>query len=791
MKHDYHSESPLVQLVSFNKLLEHYDEQLNSSNKHMAERAKYVLEAQAPYPELREGFTDLSLLETYKDVISIILEDSFAPILTKNEIKTASTPFENLVFNSSERFRQILKDAGEAYEPEITNIPREFDYIMKCTVILQFYYGYNLDFKRPFFFDIPDSNGVMRRYRILYNADFMEIIPTDKAKPVSQDDVDELLENFYNLDLWKEKIPPNSFLAKGFVISNMFDVTAEHSVSEIKSTLIGKTQRGNESFMENFEDTFRSFFRLNDIKVGFAGYDSGADRFFKIYGKGMDSYILNGKETEDCNSTFCSYSHGKLFKENKYFAISNVEKYYHKTEGKVQPYKNLMDQGIKSAILAPIAMNGELLGVLELVSGKVNELNSVNANKLDDVMPYIVAAVMRTIEEEENLIDAVIQHECTSVHPSVYWKFQEEAKRFMADELSGNEAVFKEVVFKDVYPLYGQIDIKDSAKERNLAIQRDLMIQLSEINDVLEIAFSKYKLPIYEELMFRVNNYLNEVKEALFTHTEQAVFDFVKVEVDPVFDHLQKEDAEIAVLLEAYKEKIDKSTESYYDHRRNYDESVMEANMKLAALLDKKQEEAQKMFPHYFERYKTDGVEHNMYIGSSIAKDREFNELFLSNLRLWQLQVMVEMENKYYALKPHLPVKLDVASLVLVYSTSLAIRFRMDEKRFDVDGTYNARYEVIKKRIDKSFVKGTNERLTQKGKLAIVYSQRKDEKEYLRYISFLKAKGYFTNNIEIVELEGVQGVSGLKAIRAEILYQKDKKSERTYTYDDLMEELNT
>ncbi|WP_349352045.1 MULTISPECIES: GAF domain-containing protein [unclassified Flagellimonas] len=791
MKHDYHSESPLVQLVSFNKLLEHYDEQLKSSNKHLAQRAKYVLDAQAPYPELREGFTDLSLLETHKDVISIILEDSFAPILTKNEIKTASTPFENLVFNSSERFRQILKDAGEEYEPEITNIPREFDYIMKCTVILQFYYGYNLDFKRPFFFDIPDSNGVMRRYRILYNADFMEIIPTDKAKPVSQDDVDELLENFYNLDLWKEKIPPNSFLARGFVISNMFDVTAEHSVSEIKSTLIGKTQRGNDSFMENFEDTFRSFFRLNDIKVGFAGYDSGADRFFKIYGKGMDSYILNGKETEDCNSTFCSYSHGKLFKENKYFAISNVEKYYNKTEGKVQPYKNLMDQGIRSAILAPIAVNGELLGVLELVSGKVNELNSVNANKLDDVMPYIVAAVMRTIEEEENLIDAVIQHECTSVHPSVYWKFQEEAKRFMADELSGNEAVFKEIVFKDVYPLYGQIDIKDSAKERNLAIQRDLMIQLSEINDILQIAFSKYELPIYEELMFRVNNYLNEVKEALFTHTEQAVFDFVKEEVDPVFDHLQKEDEEIAGLLEAYKQKIDKTTESYYDHRRNYDDSVMEANMKLAALLDKKQEEAQKMFPHYFERYKTDGVEHNMYIGSSIAKDREFNELFLSNLRLWQLQVMVEMENKYYALKPHLPVKLDVASLVLVYSTSLAIRFRMDEKRFDVDGTYNARYEVIKKRIDKSFVKGTNERLTQKGKLAIVYSQRKDEKEYLRYISFLKAKGYFTNNIEIVELEGVQGVSGLKAIRAEILYQKDKKSERTYTYDDLMEELNS
>ncbi len=152
---------------------------------------------------------------------------------------------------------------------------------------------------------------------------------------------------------------------------------------------------------------------------------------------------------------------------------------------------------------------------------------------------------------------------------------------------------------------------------------------------------------------------------------------------------------------------------------------------------------------------------------------------------------MVEMENKHYSLKPDLPLQLDVASLMLVYSTPLAIRFRMDEKRFDVDGTYNARYEIIKKRIDKSYIKGTNERLTQKGKLAIVYSQKKDEKEYMRYVKFLKSKGYFTNNIEIVELEGLQGVTGLKAIRAEILYKTDEKSTKTYTYNDLMEELKS
>jgi hypothetical protein len=52
----------------------------------------------------------------------------------------------------------------------------------------------------------------------------------------------------------------------------------------------------------------------------------------------------------------------------------------------------------------------------------------------------------------------------------------------------------------------------------------------------------------------------------------------------------------------------------------------------------------------------------------------------------------------------------------------------MDEKRFDVDGAYNSRYEVIKKRIDKAYIKNTTERITQPGKICIVYSSNEDEK---------------------------------------------------------------
>ncbi len=211
-----------------------------------------------------------------------------------------------------------------------------------------------------------------------------------------------------------------------------------------------------------------------------------------------------------------------------------------------------------------------------------------------------------------------------------------------------------------------------------------------------------------------------------------------------------------------------------YRQRKSYEDSVTVLNERLATLLDKRQEEAQKMFPHYFERYKTDGIEFNLYIGNSLVNDRKFNEIYLHNLRLWQLQTMHAIEQTAYEMVGEMPYPLRVASLILVHSSPLAIKFRMDEKQFDVDGAYNARYEIIKKRIDKSYIKGTSERLTQPGKLAIVYSQAQDAFEYLNYIEFLQAEKLF-GEIEMLELEDLQGVSGLKAIRVEILYKPPKK----------------
>ena len=106
--------------------------------------------------------------------------------------------------------------------------------------------------------------------------------------------------------------------------------------------------------------------------------------------------------------------------------------------------------------------------------------------------------------------------------------------------------------------------------------------------------------------------------------------------------------------------------------------------------------------------------------------------------------------------------------LVLAHHTPLSIRFRFDERRFDVDGAYNVRYEVIKKRIDKALVQGTRERVTQPRMLAIVYSQPAEAVEYRAYLEYLGARGYVTGEVEDLALEELQGVKGLRALRVAI-----------------------
>ncbi len=776
---------PLEIHVSFEKVYSHYNKYLKDKEHPNYKLAKSISKEVSKYPELIDGINDLALLPNYSHQINLLLHGIFPEILTTNEIKSAGIPFAFASFKFSTRFENILSNAGEDFEFEIRNFEKNELYIHACVMILASCYGYFIDLKRPFYYEIPDKKlGITKYYRVAFNADLAEVIRKEGTPEITEEDFKLLLDNFDNIEVWKEKFPPNSYLFKGFGIMNLFDVTADQTLSSLRDNLLRK----DENLIQDMQQNLREFYNIKDLMIGFSVFDISSMKLDCMRVKKSESVILNNETEIPCDNFFCQGIMQNVFKENKDIAISDVEKYGRATKEN-QFYKNLKSKGIQSIMLIPLSTSDGFFALLEIASPRPYELNSINKDKLREIIPVFEAAVKRTSEEHQNILEATIQEHYTSIHPTVKWRFYEAAEKFHNHySIEVEKPKLDDIIFKDVYPLFGQSDIKGSSMARNVAIKKDLITQLKLALDVLDKACQIETIPIYKELMFRVEEYLNEVKEGLNAGDEIGIIDFLKREIYPVFSHAKKLDSDLDKLVKVYMGRLDKNLQVVYEHRKAYEESVNLLNEKMTGYLDRKEEEAQAMFPHYFERYKTDGVEYNMYIGQSLVKNKEYNNLYLYNLRLWQLQVMCEIENMAYKLKDSLDHKLEIASLILVHNNPLAIKFRMDEKQFDVDGAYNIRYEIIKKRIDKAHIKGSEERLTTPGKIAIVYSQDKDAEEYKKYIKYLQSKN-FLGKVEKLELEDLQGVSGLKALRVEVIYKDNFNEKTTLTIDQLIEDI--
>lgn len=778
---------PLQTRIGLKKVFEAYREEIENSGVNK-KRYSEIFAVEKEYPILSSGISDFKDLEKYKEQIDTVLSPMFPAVLQKNEIKFATIPFQEVSFHSTERYKNIMNAAGNDFPLNIINFEADEFYIMGCSLILNHYYGKKVDFRRSYYYNIPDAQGMIRNYSLLYNADFVEIEKTARAKEITEDDINELLESFENISVWKEKFPPKSWIFNGFVIASLIDVTMNVSISNFKSNLLS-LEKNRDFYNTQFDHIFQAIFNLRSLRIGFTDYNEETESFERVLFKEVESFLLNGEKSQSSKEALCEASYYTIFKEKQFYCVTDAER-YHKLYPENLLYKKILDQGMKSAIFAAILYNEKILGVLELVSPEVNALNTINANKLRDIMPFVIDTVVRSKLNLENELELIIQEECTALHSSVHWKFRREAKRYWNSINEGNPAVFREVVFENVYPLYGQTDIKGSSEARNEATKKDLTLQLNYIDGILGKLMKYSALPILDQMKFDIVKFLEQIEINLQVDTERKIMNFLISEIIPFFAYLRERKDIYRVLVDEYYQLLDSNTGFVYKHRKDYDESVMIINKRLASILDAKQQEAQEMYPHYFERFKSDGVEHNLYIGESITKEDSFNKIYLNNLKLWQLQVVCEMENSYFHFKDKLPIDLNVASMVLVFNGSLSLRFRMDEKRFDVDGTYNARYEVVKKRVDKAHIKNSKERITQPGKISIIYSQKEDEEEYMKYISFLQHKKMLDTEVEFLELEDLQGVTGLKALRVNILYSKNiEEIKEYYTYEDLIAQL--
>lgn len=783
MEHSTQHTFPFKTVLSLRLLVEYWEERIRLRN--MPDFILGVQDYINQYPELKQSVVDDNVIEKHRSFIEFLLTAAIPSATNHTEMAVAIHPFKFKGLYATKAFANAI-NLTTLEETAVTNLPG-FNLNISKTVkaallILHKIHGASYQYDKPILITIPDvQTGLDRVYKAEINDTFCEIVVKNSPAPIDKHIVKFLMEKIYDTDLLLQYIRPEDYEFHGFMVFRLVDVTEQEMLSAIKYDLLERYAITSKEHSEKIQQKLRSIFQIQNLKLGLAYFDPNDNL---IINSGLNSWeSLCTHETLQC-VTYTGSVYERAWMEKRYITIENLEEYPFRSPIE----ESLLKIGVKSLILAPlIDDNNETIGMLELASMEAGRLNSLSAHKVEGAIPMFTAAVKRVKEEMSTEVRAIIQEECTAIHPTVQWKFFEAGLSLLNKRRKGTKnSAMDEIVFKDVFPLYGMADIRNSSIERTVAIQRDLQQNLKLAKDLLQRINLAKRLPLLDEVIFKVDEQLKQINRGLASGDESNVLEFLKSEINPLVQHFEEEEG-LAKMIARYKSNLDPVFGVVYRRRKAFEESVALVNKTISNYLDDAEDEAQRMFPHYFEKYKTDGVEYTLYLGSSLVRNKTFDHFYLRNFRLWQLLVMVEISRKMESLKVRMKNPLEITQLILVHDQPLSIRFRSDEKRFDVDGAYDIRYEIVKKRIDKAHIKDTNERLTQPGKIAIVYNQAKVEDEYRRFFQYLIAKGLITDHVEEVELEELPGANGLRALRIEVI--PETKQLPVLSKDDLLRDI--
>jgi len=718
-------------------------------------------------PELLAPIDDPAVLDRHRELVDLLMTRVFPPASWEDDCAAAVVPYRLRPFHATPLFRRLLVGDTGMVRGTVSADPRTITTIRllyACNAILKTFYDIDLGFEVPIVLSTTDPDtGLDRHFQFQFDDRFMEVVAVGDPPPLDDAAQRRLLANLTDPAVLMELIPPERFVFRGFAVIRALDVTDQEVLSGLKHDLIEKESIVSNVRFQALQDKLRTYLRRPDLRVGLAAIQ-GEQVYLLNYGCRIEHSCLFADSVHRTRREFAGSIYEQAIAQGQPLIVEDLATYPRRTAVE----DTILELGIRNIIVAPLTYQDKLIGTLDLGSPQPGALTPVSALKLREVLPLFSMAVKRSIEELNARVEAVIKEKCTAIHPSVEWRFRRAVLNSIERRTAGAGVELEPIVFPGVYPLYAVADIRGSSLERNAAIQADLVAHLGLARDVVRAARDARPLPILDELTYRIGKQIGHVELSLASGDDLAVIAFLRQEVEPRFAHLETFSPAVRERVQAYRAALDAQLGTVYRRRKEYEASVTLINETISAYLDAEQEMAQAMLPHYFEKQRTDGIDYSIYVGASLLEDGGFDDLYVRNFRLWQLMVACGMARRTDALRGRLAVPLETAHLILVQHAPLAISFRFDEKRFDVDGAYNVRYEVMKKRIDKAVARGSGDRLTQPGKVAVVYSQPAEAAEYRQYLDYLRDRRYLAGEVEELELEELQGVQGLRALRATV-----------------------
>jgi len=763
--------------LSFRPLVEYLKGRLKTEKSVKSEFYRFLLEKIERNGALAGSLTTQDLA-SHKDTLELIFT-ILTPLMANEEdmFWALSTPIPDEIFFSTDTFYKFFKDHDPKNKVDKSGEPlekRQLKYIY--SLILKRFYNFASVLKNDIIYaHLNTETNLLQYYNIETDTRFVDIIHEGDLAEINFEELGKHFQDDCELDYLSRVLPLNKFQFEGFSVISITDVTFQHAIDGIRDALVNHNYQ-TEAYTHVIQ-ALRTLAGNSALQFGLLPFLTVNEKLVFDNKEFSQSILINSAKASNMEEEVF-YALVDKYKENPRPIFVSAIKDSHSDNDAF--LKVLRDAGVHSYSVLPVYYNTQLAGVLEVFSNDEVLVDDRLLSRLRPAMPLIGQLFQYSIEEFDAKMDEVLMDKFTALQPSVQWKFNEAVWHYLQKNKGAHKIKdIETVTFKHMFPLFGAIDIRNSTTERNKALKDDLEVQLTRLISTLTALRKEVSLELTDKLLFNCKDWIKRIGSFASSNEESSINEFLDNEVYPYLTIVKNNNPQTAELIDTFLKVMVPESGDGFANRRQLEISMQLINTEVSQYLETAQQNLQKSYPCYFAKFRTDGVEYDIYIGQEIAPNKPFDLLYLKNIRLWQLTSMVEIARLSKSLIGEMPRPLQTTQLVFIHSNAIDISFRNDERRFDVEGAYNIRYEVVKKRIDKVLIKNTSERLTQPNKIAMVYFNAEEAKEYIEYIKYMQDQGLLKDDLEQLELDELQGVSGLKALRVGIRYTDEIETEDT------------
>jgi hypothetical protein len=571
---------------------------------------------------------------------------------------------------------------------------------------------------------------------------------------MSLEELETQLNNPDCLARFEQRLNLSNYQVQGRLLLEGFDMTVQETIRRITQLLIDRDSVLRPQKFQQVNQQVRSLFRSQNTVI--LTIEKEQIRVFMgTVKQELDAVVYPLEAVQQTHVM-------RAIESNQVITIADLSKDYKTDFG-----RQLVEQGIRSLLLIPLVsrsqgvhradpLQPQVIGLVGLLSDRPNNFDGLDCVYAQQLIP----AFTRALTSAQRQI--VQQRFITNIHPAVEWRFMQEAERrslgLPADP----------IVFNSVSPLYGISDIRGSSDARNRAIQADLLEQLDLGLAIVEAVCLSQDSALTEQLCLDLQERICNLQTKITVDAEVMETRYLRNHLEVYFDYFAQCGEGAIAAIQAYKDACNNQHKGIYRARADYDQLIGKINATLRETWEHWQSRMQQISPHYCDIETTDGIDHMIYAGQSI--DPKFSAFQLRSLRYEQLRAVCDCARSALKFQSEYDSTLNVTHLVLVQDSTVDIfHDETTEKLFDVRGTRDTRYEIVKKRIDKAIDEQTQQRITQPGMLTLVYSTTDELDEYQQYLHYLTREGWVDSECDRGTVEPLQGVTGLKFIRVRIL----------------------